>query len=62
VTGATTLTTLVGARWHTAGALAIVEVGVMSAAAIVCLIAAGELKLPELALTRSGLANPGERN
>jgi O-antigen/teichoic acid export membrane protein len=47
VTAATTLTTMVGARWHTDGALTIVELGVMSVVAIVSLIVLGELTPPE---------------
>lgn len=43
VAAATTLTTTVGARWHTAGALTIVEIGVMSVVAIVFLVVLGEL-------------------
>jgi len=43
VTAATTLTTMVGAWWHTAGALTIVELAVMSVVAIVSLILLGEL-------------------
>jgi O-antigen/teichoic acid export membrane protein len=42
VAAATTLTTVVGARWHTSGALTIVEIAVMSVVAIVTLIVLGE--------------------
>jgi hypothetical protein len=42
VAAATALTTAVAAYWHTAGALTIVEIGVMSLVAIVSLIVLGE--------------------
>jgi len=46
VAAATTLTTMVGARWHTTGARAIAELGVMSVVAILALIVLGERVAP----------------
>jgi O-antigen/teichoic acid export membrane protein len=45
---ATALTVFVGTRWHTAGAIAIAELAVMSVVAVGSLIAFGELTRPEL--------------
>jgi len=46
VAAATTLTTTVATRWKTAGALTLVEIGVMSVVATVALIVLGELTPP----------------
>ena len=46
--GATVVTALIGTRWQTTGALAIVELAVMSVGAVGLLIAFGELTRPEL--------------